>query len=86
MTRLPILDAKTVEKVFTVKPGADARTIRLKMEGAKSLKVNSQGELEVETGLGVVGFSKPVAYQEKNGKKQYNIMLLIHIDYVEIYI
>jgi hypothetical protein len=30
-----------------------------------------EGELEVETGLGVVKFTKPVAYQEEKGKKKY---------------
>ncbi|MDO8095059.1 MAG: SBBP repeat-containing protein, partial [Candidatus Brocadiales bacterium] len=33
------------------------------------LSVNEQGELEVETELGLVKFTKPVAYQEKNGKR-----------------
>ena len=58
---------KTIEKVFTVQPGADPSAIRLKMDGASSLRINEQGELEVETGLGVVRFSKPAAYQERNG-------------------
>ena len=34
---------KTVEKVFTVQPGADPKTIKLKMEGANSLIVNKNG-------------------------------------------
>ena len=60
---------KRVEKVFTVNPGADPKAINLKIEGAKSLKVNEQGELEIKTGLGEVRYSKPLAYQERNGKK-----------------
>ena len=60
---------KNVEKVFVVKPGADPKAIKMKVGGANSLKINDKGELEVETALGVVSFSKPQAYQEKNGNR-----------------
>jgi len=60
---------KNIEKVFTVKPGADTTAIKLKMDGASSLKVNDKGELEAGTGYGPVSFGKPVAYQEINGKR-----------------
>ena len=60
---------KNVEKLFYVKAGANPESIKIKIEGAKSLRVNEAGELEVETGLGVVKFTKPVAYQEINGKR-----------------
>lgn len=58
-----------VEKLFTVKPKADASKIKVRIEGAKELRVNKEGELEVETGLGPVKFTKPVAYQIIGGKK-----------------
>ncbi len=54
-----------IEKLFYVKPGADAFKIKVKLEGARTLKVNSSGELEAETELGIVKFTKPLAYQEK---------------------
>jgi hypothetical protein len=57
-----------VEKLFYVKPGADPLTIKVKVEGGK-VSVNEKGELEVETELGVVRFTKPVAYQEVDGKR-----------------
>ncbi len=57
---------KNVEKIFTVRPGADATAIKLKMDGANSLKINEKGEIEVD---GVPIYSKPVAYQEINGKR-----------------
>ncbi len=60
---------KNVEKIFTVKPGADPETIKLNIGGATSLKINDKGELEVATGLGTVSFAKPLAYQEINGKR-----------------
>ena len=60
---------KNVEKLFYVKAGANPENIKIKIEGAKSLRVNEAGELEVETGLGVIKFTKPSAYQEINGKR-----------------
>lgn len=61
---------KTLEKVFTVQPGADPKMIRLRMGGATSLKINGKGELEAETGLGPVEFSTPIAYQMVAGEKK----------------
>ena len=55
---------KNVEKLFTVHPKGSVDDIRLTLEGAKNLKVNENGELEVETELGTIKFTKPVAFQE----------------------
>ncbi|GBD97977.1 MAG TPA: choice-of-anchor D domain-containing protein [Nitrospirae bacterium] len=60
-----------VEKLFTVYPGGTSEDIKLKMEGAKGIKVNKSGELEIETALGTVKMTKPVAYQETGGEKKY---------------
>ena len=38
-------------------------------KGVRGLWVNEQGELVAETELGPVKFTKPVAYQEINGKR-----------------
>lgn len=60
-----------VEKLFYVKPNADPQTIKLKLSGfsANDLHVNEKDELEAETALGTVKFTKPVAYQEIDGKR-----------------
>jgi hypothetical protein len=61
-----------VEKLFHVKSGADPETIKVRIDGAEGLSVNQKGELEVETGRGVVKFTKPVAYQEEDvGRREY---------------
>jgi len=60
---------RSVEKLFYVKAGADPGSIRLKLSGGESLKVNENGALEVKTALGDVKFSKPVGYQEINGRR-----------------
>ncbi len=59
----------TVEKLFTVHPQGSVSDIKLKIEGSKGLKVSKDGELEIETELGTVKFTKPVAYQEINGNR-----------------
>jgi len=67
------------EKVFTVKPDAKHETIRIRLEGAQDLTVNTAGELVAETEFGDVKFTKPVAYQEIKGKRvdvmvEYNLL------------
>lgn len=59
-----------VEKFFYIAPNANPLDIRINLEGAKSLTVNEKGELEAETTLGAVTFTKPIAYQEIAGKKK----------------
>ena len=68
-----------VEKVFYIKPEYDLGKIRIKIEGAKGLSINKSGELEVETGLGIIKFTRPYAYQYINGNKvkvsaEYSLM------------
>jgi hypothetical protein len=60
---------KTVEKLFYVQPGADPSKIVVEVGGAKGLKLSKDGEIIIQTGLGELKLSKPVAWQEKDGKK-----------------
>jgi len=60
---------KTVEKLFYVKPGADPSKIVVEVNGAKGLKLSKDGEIIIQTGLGDLKLSKPIAWQEKDGKK-----------------
>jgi hypothetical protein len=69
---------RSIEKLFYVKAGADPGSIRLKLIGGESLKVNEEGALEIKTALGDVKFSKPVAYQEINGKR-VNVAVNYHL-------
>ena len=66
-----------IEKLFYIKPGYDSEKIKVKMEGAKSLKVNEKGELEVITELGSVNFTKALAYQKIGDEKK-----TVNVDYV----
>ncbi|MFZ8783975.1 hypothetical protein [Thermocrinis sp.] len=60
---------KTVEKLFYVKPGADPSKIVVEVDGAEGLKLSKDGEIIIQTGLGGLKLSKPVAWQEKDGKR-----------------
>jgi len=60
---------KTVEKLFYVQPGADPSKIVVEVGGAKGLKLSKDGEIIIQTGLGELKLSKPIAWQEKDGKK-----------------
>jgi hypothetical protein len=61
----------TIEKIFYLKAGTDPARIKAKIEGAQKMQVNAQGELEVEMGLGLVKFTKPIAWQEVEGNKMF---------------
>lgn len=56
-----------VEKIFTVHPGGKASRIRVRVDGARALRIGERGNLVALTGLGEIAFSAPVAYQEING-------------------
>jgi len=58
-----------VEKLFSIKPGADPKHIRISLKGARGIWVDKEGQLVAETELGHVKFTKPVAYQEIDGKR-----------------
>lgn len=58
-----------VEKIFRVRPLADPALIILDVAGAKGLAVGRSGELEVATDLGPASFTKPVAYQDIDGRR-----------------
>ncbi|MCX5835586.1 MAG: SBBP repeat-containing protein, partial [Deltaproteobacteria bacterium] len=57
------------EKLFTVRPSRDPNLIRMNIEGAKAISITTTGELEITTDLGPVRFTKPVAFQEIDGKR-----------------
>lgn len=58
-----------VEKLFYINPGYDPSLIRLSISGAERLGILESGVLETTTRLGQVHFTKPVAWQEINGKR-----------------
>jgi hypothetical protein len=58
-----------VEKIFTVRPHADAASIRIEMGGARSLALGDEGRLVASTAGGEVTFTAPVAFQTIGGRQ-----------------
>ena len=61
---------RSIEKIFTVRPGASTARIRMRVSGAHALAVDSTGALVARTGFGPVTFTAPVAYQERDGVRR----------------
>ncbi|PYV36780.1 MAG: hypothetical protein DMG06_29950 [Acidobacteria bacterium] len=61
---------RELEYDFVVSPGADARTITLRFEGAEQLELDAQGKLALSTVGGQLLLDKPKVYQELAGMRQ----------------
>jgi len=59
-----------VEKLFTVRPGADPGCIRVEFKGIDGLSVTEDGSLVAVSRIGEVRFTAPVAYQEVDGERR----------------
>ncbi len=60
---------RQLEYDFIVAPGADPRRIAFDVKGANRIRRGARGELVLKVGDGEVRWHKPVAYQEKHGKR-----------------
>jgi hypothetical protein len=68
---------RQLEYDFVAAPQADIRQIRLGVDGAQKLRLDSSGNLLVDVPGGELTFCKPVAYQEVTGTRQ-----LVEVAYV----
>jgi FG-GAP-like repeat/Bacterial Ig-like domain/Dockerin type I domain/Beta-propeller repeat len=59
-----------LEYDFIVEPGTDPSVIQVQYDGAKSLAINTAGELVIETKWHSFTQLKPVIYQYKDGNKE----------------
>ncbi|MGD0695218.1 MAG: SBBP repeat-containing protein, partial [Terriglobia bacterium] len=57
---------RQLEYDFVVKPGADPKAIKVSIEGADEVRIDSAGDLVVNTADGEVRFLKPLVYQTKS--------------------
>jgi len=56
-----------IEKIFSVRPGGSVEDIMLALEGVKSLSLSEEGELLLETELGTIAMTRPLAFQDIAG-------------------
>jgi hypothetical protein len=61
---------RQLEYDFIVAPGADPNQIALDVNGAKTLKLDTKGNLSMEVSHREVRLLKPVIYQETNGERR----------------
>jgi hypothetical protein len=54
---------------FVVQPGVNPSTIRLAYRGTSRVEVNAEGQIEVETPLGVFHDQAPLAHQVRDGRR-----------------
>jgi len=62
-------DAGRPKSTFMVAPGADPKQIRLAWHGAERVALADAGRLRVETPLGIIEEERPVAWQERDGRR-----------------
>lgn len=60
-----------LEYDFLVAPGADPRQITMNIDGAKSLKLDSRGNLVLGTNQGDIVQQAPIAYQQVDGARRH---------------
>lgn len=63
-------EQRQLEFDFVVAPGADAKAIGMGFEGANKLATDASGNLVLTSSAGEVVLHKPVAYQQKDGKRE----------------
>ena len=62
-------DQKALEFDFEVSPGADPHKIHFRWRDAKSVHLDANGELVIETASGELRQRKPTIYQERHGRR-----------------
>ncbi|MBS1824225.1 MAG: SBBP repeat-containing protein [Acidobacteria bacterium] len=75
---------REIEFDFEIAPGADARLIRLRFEGASHLRINQEGALELSTPDGVLLKRPPIAYQAARGGKRRTIPVRYALHHNEV--
>jgi len=59
-----------VEKLFYLAPGARVEDIRVVVDGVQGLAVDEKSRLLLNTGLGDIAFTAPLAYQQIDGERR----------------
>ncbi len=60
---------KQLEYDFALAPGANPNQIQFEIKGARSVSIDANGDLILNTGTGELHFQSPVVYQQSNGSR-----------------
>ena len=63
-------NGRQLEYDWIVNPGANPRSIRMRYEGVRRLRVDQNGDLLLETASGSLRHRKPLIFQDRNGKRE----------------
>lgn len=63
-------NGQRLEYDLIVAPGADPSAIRLEIDGAAGIELADGGDLRLDTGRGTMTLHRPLAYQERDGKRE----------------
>lgn len=61
---------RELEYDFVLAPGADARAIRLRVEGAEKLELDAAGDARLHTPGGEIRLRRPMIYQQTDGARK----------------
>ena len=61
---------RRLEYDFVIAPGASARQVRVRFDGARRLRVGADGNLRIFARNGEIAFQKPVVYQMRDGRRE----------------
>jgi len=62
-------DRKSIKQEYHIKKGGEVSNIKLQYEGIEHLRVNDQGQLEINTNSGTIIEDAPVSYQIIDGER-----------------
>ena len=60
-------NGRRLEHDFEVRPGGDPSKIAFHLDGAKSVKLSKDGDLQIQLTSGTITFERPIAYQTEAG-------------------
>ncbi|MGE5398582.1 MAG: SBBP repeat-containing protein [Chitinophagales bacterium] len=63
-------DSKGLKYEFVVAPGADPKKVKLAWQGAESITINRQGEMQIKTPIGGFTDQAPIAWQVNGQTRQ----------------
>ena len=63
-------NGRQLEYDWIVNPGANPRSIRMRYEGVRRLRIDKNGDLLLEMADGFLRHQKPLVYQDRNGKRE----------------